>query len=180
MGKEKPLEVWEVFRRQLRAARKARRWTSVELAERIRELGFDGPDASRIRQLETVRDRVENTRLTEVIACAAALGVAPVYLIAPLEDDVSVQFGGFPVPGGVYRNWAEGRIAIGGWPEDWFFFYCEFAPQWRRKFLEDWAKKAAKDDPEGQGPQDVRVSIARTRHKDLARLIAKAEAERSE
>lgn len=174
MGKDTPLREGDVFARQLRKAREARKWKTPKLAERIKELGFEGPDASRLRQLETTPERVQNVRLREVIACAAGLGVAPVYLIAPLdEDDVTVKFGNTRVPGHAYRDWTEGRLAIEGWPEDWYFFYCAFAPQWRRKYLEKLASNAE------DGPQDARVFIARTRHKDLARLIAKADAERS-
>jgi transcriptional regulator with XRE-family HTH domain len=176
MARGRVLQDWEVFQTQLRKARKARKWSTAKLADQIRELGFDGPTASRIRQLETIPERASRVKLHEVIACAAGLGVAPVYLISPTEDRGQVRFGGMDVPSNVYRDWAEGRVAIGGWPEDWFFYYCEIAPQSRRKLFQEWARK----DHSPGDKQDARVFIARTRHADLARLIARAEAEREE
>ena len=78
-----PLEVWQVVSAQLGIARTERRWSVRELAERVHELGFDGPSSQRISQieaggrpgaLESVRQRAENIRLRGVVALAAALG----------------------------------------------------------------------------------------------------------
>src|SRR5262245_61013378 len=123
MAEQQQFEVWDVFRRQLRAARKTRNWSSRKLADRIADLGFDGPDASRIRQLETVQERAENVRLTEVIACAAGLGVAPVNLMTPFAENEWVLLGSGPCPPAAFRDWIRGRAPIGGDLDDWSLFY---------------------------------------------------------
>lgn len=79
---EPPL-VGEVFARRLREARNARRWTQQDLVGRLAEL-----DAAMDR---TVLARIEkgqrDVRLEEAVALAAALDVALVNLILPIEGD---------------------------------------------------------------------------------------------
>ena len=53
---------------------------------------------------------MKNVRLREVIACAAALGVAPINLLSPIDenDGPSVTWGRGELRPGVYRDWLVG------------------------------------------------------------------------
>lgn len=179
----KTYEVWESFSQRAVQARHDRGFTVRQLAERVAELGFDGPSAIRIRQIEAggragasadVRERLENVRLREVIALAAALDVAPVYLIAPLDNVSDVRFGAIPVPAAAFRSWLRGLAPIGGDLEAWWSFYFSGAPPEQRRLLQQHAEKARDKD----GPLDVRVFLAKTNRKHLAQMIAHDEARR--
>ena len=96
MADEDAIEVWQVFARELQAARKKRHWSVRELADRIEAAGFDGPSAARISQIEAggksgaseeVRQRAENVRLREVVAISVTLGPALLNLLAPTDEE---------------------------------------------------------------------------------------------
>ena len=133
---------------QLGIARTERRWSVRELAERVRELGFEGPSSQRISQIEaggrpgapeSVRQRAENIRLREVVALAAALGPALSNVLAPLDDSgPGIRLGRARLRPREYRDWIYGynREALGsGDPEDERMF-DEFVPAGRRKHVE--------------------------------------------
>jgi transcriptional regulator with XRE-family HTH domain len=90
MSDESPLLPEQVFAQRVREIRTRRGWTQQKLAERLSELGLptDRTTVLKIEKGETTRAR--NVSLREALAIAAALEVAPVHLIAPLEDDVLV------------------------------------------------------------------------------------------
>jgi transcriptional regulator with XRE-family HTH domain len=76
----------EVFRSQLREVRKVKRWTQQDLAEALARIGLN-LSAFAITRIETGHRGVS---LDQAIAMAAALGVSPLHMIVPLDDD-SVQ-----------------------------------------------------------------------------------------
>jgi hypothetical protein len=118
-----------------------------ELAEHVRELGFDGPGEKRIGQLEAggrpgapegVRQRAENVRLREVIALAVALGPALGNMLALnvlADTGPSVRLGEVRLRPREYRDWVFGynRRALGSDdPEDETLF-TQFVPKgWLR------------------------------------------------
>jgi len=79
----------QVLAHRVREARKRRDWTQQQLADRLRELGFPTHRLT-IAKIEKGGTRAENAPLREVLALAAALDVAPVHLLVPLEDEAMV------------------------------------------------------------------------------------------
>lgn len=75
-----------IFASRLREARKARAWTQGRLADELAQLGAP-MDRTTLAKIEKGQREV---RLEELIALAAALDVAPIYLLFPIKDDVVV------------------------------------------------------------------------------------------
>jgi transcriptional regulator with XRE-family HTH domain len=73
-----------IFARRLREARSARGWTQQYLADRLIEMGVK-MDRTAIARVERGQREV---RLEELVAIAAALDVALVYLLFPIDGDV--------------------------------------------------------------------------------------------
>jgi transcriptional regulator with XRE-family HTH domain len=76
----------QVVARRVREVRERRGWSRDRLVARLTELGVEmgRPTISRI---ESGRGRAENVTVNELLALAAALDVAPVHLMVPLEDE---------------------------------------------------------------------------------------------
>lgn len=89
-----------------------RAWSQQDLANRLEELKY--PMArSTITKIEGGGKRAENASVTDVLALAAALGVAPVHLLVPLEDDVHLQITpGNELPAPLARAWIRGQLPI--------------------------------------------------------------------
>jgi transcriptional regulator with XRE-family HTH domain len=77
----------EIVARRIVEAREARGWKQAELAERLEEVGYL-KSRSTVTKLEGGRYR--GISIDDVFAFAAALGVSPVHLLTPLEDEVIV------------------------------------------------------------------------------------------
>jgi ribosome-binding protein aMBF1 (putative translation factor) len=150
------LETWQAFGQQVAEARAARGWSVRQLAERVRDLGFDGPSEKRIGHIEAgsrigaaddVRQRAENVRLREVVALTVALGPALPNLLAPLNTRRcgGVRLGNRVVSPDDYRAWVLGidREPLGGDGED-LRLYTEFVPQSWAKWVEHKTAEAAR------------------------------------
>jgi transcriptional regulator with XRE-family HTH domain len=88
---DRPLYAGEVFSVRLREIRERRGWSQTELAERLDDYGRPFQRTT-ITKLETPgHQQARNVKLEDVLAIAAVLGVAPVHLFIPLEDDVRVR-----------------------------------------------------------------------------------------
>jgi hypothetical protein len=181
MTPAEPVECAVAFARALFDARKLRRdWSVRQLAERIEGLGFDGPDEDRLRQLEAggkekptaaTRQRLENVRLREVIACAAALGVAPVSLLAPIDEEngPSVKWGRGDLAPRVFRDWlAGGNIKDVSPDASDHVLYHSFQPQ---RILDALAKRAPDFKVAGQTPP-LAVRVAQMPKEDLQQAWA--------
>jgi transcriptional regulator with XRE-family HTH domain len=73
----------EVFRSRLREVRRLKGWTQQELADALARAGLD-LSAFAITRIETGNRGVS---LDQAIAMAAVLGVSPLHMIVPLEDE---------------------------------------------------------------------------------------------
>lgn len=180
---EQQLEVWQVFSRQLRAARNRRGWSLAQLARRIEERGFAEPGRARLHQIEAggleganedSRQRAENVRLREVIACAYALGVAPTNLMCPIKskEPSFVRFGNMLLPPYAFRGWFRGAHAVGNDLSDWGFYYLDFAPTGQKERIK---AKAAEYRGSMETGIPVDVYLARLKPTELEALIYKTE-----
>jgi transcriptional regulator with XRE-family HTH domain len=98
--------VGAIFARRLREARDERVWTQQDLSDALDALGAP-MDRTTIAKLEKQQREV---RLDELIAIAAALDVAVLHLILPIEGDDAVRLAP-SLETGVERarDWAGGR-----------------------------------------------------------------------
>lgn len=118
---EHSLRPGQVFARRVREARKGRGWTQAELAERVRERTGYPISRVTITKIERGEGRAENTPLQEILVLAAALDVAPVHLLAPLENEAAVKLGDkLTVPATYARAWVRGLIPLPGGDLRWF------------------------------------------------------------
>jgi transcriptional regulator with XRE-family HTH domain len=100
---------------RVKAVRKRRGWSAGQLAEQMTAHGFPW-DRFTVQNLENGRRR--SVTLDEVGALARVLGVAPLHLILPIDDD---QQGVEIDPGKAYpaflvREWFAGQRALGADP----------------------------------------------------------------
>src|SRR5262245_21538204 len=90
-------------------ARDSRGWSQARLARELQRLGYD-KSRSTLTKLEGGRYR--NVSVDDLFALAAALGIAPTYLLTPLEDDSIVAVAPkVQLPAWAVRKWirAEAR-----------------------------------------------------------------------
>ena len=99
----------EIVARRVVEARKSLGWTQAKFAERLREIGYV-KSRSTLTKLEGGQYR--GVSVDDLFALAAALGVAPVHLLVPLEDDATVAVAprvNFPAP--LARAWIRGTAS---------------------------------------------------------------------
>lgn len=92
--------------------------SAQELADKVKELG-GRLDRAAIAKIES---KTRNVSLDEALLLAAALDVAPVHLIFPLDDDRAVEIASRsqPVPARDAREWLRGREPLPGTNEKLF------------------------------------------------------------
>jgi transcriptional regulator with XRE-family HTH domain len=69
----------------MRGVRAARGWSAQQLADRCAELGMPDLDRSAVANIEN--ERRQRIGVDELFVLALALGVAPVHLAVPLDED---------------------------------------------------------------------------------------------
>lgn len=74
----------EAFAERMRAARRSAGLSQADLAKRLAQLGFARLKRTTILAIEK---KTRNVSLDEALAIAAALGVAPIHLMVPFEDE---------------------------------------------------------------------------------------------
>jgi transcriptional regulator with XRE-family HTH domain len=90
----------------LREARDARGWTQQDLSDALGAIGAP-MDRTTIAKLEK---RQREVRLDELVAIAAALDCAPVFLFLPIDGDAPVRLAPkLQVDGAHARAWARGE-----------------------------------------------------------------------
>jgi transcriptional regulator with XRE-family HTH domain len=105
-----PLTPGQVFAERVKARRKRLGWTQQQLADRLREYGLP-TDRTTIVKLEK-GERAQAAPLDRLFAFAAALGVAPVHLFVPLDDDASIAIGNTTLPAPHARSWIRGETPL--------------------------------------------------------------------
>jgi transcriptional regulator with XRE-family HTH domain len=101
-----------IFGRRVREVRNRHGWTQAQLAKRLTDLGRP-MDQAVVARLEAKKpsSRAVNVSLVDVLAFSAALGVSPVFLFLPLDDDAPVQVAPtLELPAGRVRDWVRGRL----------------------------------------------------------------------
>jgi transcriptional regulator with XRE-family HTH domain len=110
----------EVFRARLREVRRLKNWTQAELAVALARAGLDIGEPAITRMERDSR----GVSLDEAVAISAVLGVSPLHMFVPLDDDedsrVTPQMG---VAATDARAWARGMRPLG--EEDERLFYAQ-------------------------------------------------------
>lgn len=107
-----------VFAARVREARRRRGWKQKDLSNRLDEIGYQLGRATIAKIEDPTRTRADAS-LEDVLAIAAALDVAPVHLLAPLEDEAVVRItdGLPPASAEIVRDWIRGmaplRVLVG-------------------------------------------------------------------
>lgn len=168
----------EVFRKRLREVRRLKRWTQQDLAEALAAAGVEMGEFAVVRMERGPR----GVSLDEAIAISAVLGVSPLHMLVPLEDDSIQLTPQRAVDAADARAWLRGqrplreadeRLFYAQTPEseaDWF----PVAPgPWRFENLEDfkatrarWERDILRDamfpgSPEKQETQAEDIRVAR-------------------
>jgi transcriptional regulator with XRE-family HTH domain len=89
---KKQVPAWrldEVVAAQVKTAREHKRWKQSDLAARLVELGFTGWRQSKVAKLEN--GDTKRLSVEELVALAAALGVQPIHLLTPADDEALVE-----------------------------------------------------------------------------------------
>src|SRR6266511_1650857 len=106
-----------IFARRVKEARKRRDWSQQTLADRLTELGYP---MTRVVLTKLEAGKRQAT-LEDIFAFAVALGVAPVHLLVPLDDDEQVavvptrSFSAVVVRGWLRGLYPAGKEALGVW-----------------------------------------------------------------
>jgi 8-oxo-dGTP pyrophosphatase MutT (NUDIX family)/transcriptional regulator with XRE-family HTH domain len=107
----------EVFRARLREVRRLKGWTQQQLADELASLGVR-LDASGITRMER---GTRGVTLDDVIAIAAALGVSPLHMIVPLDDNGAQLTPSLTVPTADARAWLRGQLPLDQADEHLFY-----------------------------------------------------------
>jgi transcriptional regulator with XRE-family HTH domain len=103
-----------IFASRVGAARQARGWTQQMVADRLQAMGFPISRAVLSEIEDPTRKRSQRVTLNDVFAISYVLGVAPVHMVVPLEDDgplVAITPDA-PVDSSTARRWIRGDIAL--------------------------------------------------------------------
>ncbi len=139
----------DVFRARLREVRRLKRWTQADLAAALAGTGLDIGEPAITRMERGSR----GVSLDEAIAISAVLGVSPLHMFVPLDDDGSQLTPQMSVPATDARAWARGQRPLR--EEDEPLFYAQTPESeadwlplvpgaWRFKNQEDFAATRAK------------------------------------
>lgn len=151
----------QIFARRLKEVRTRRGWSQTELAMRLEDFGrpmlrqtianLENPEHSRARHVP----------LEDVLAIAAVLGVAPVHMFVPLEDDTRVRLfertirddeGSVVqdlgvVPAFIARAWVRGQGTVGEYNHRVFFSEM---PEREREAMIEQSEKSARETGVGE------------------------------
>jgi transcriptional regulator with XRE-family HTH domain len=107
---EHALRPAEIVARRVVEARKSRGWSQAQLVDELAELGYVKSRPT-ISKLEAGDYR--GVSVDDLFALSAALGIAPVFLLAPLEDESPVAIAPrVQVPAWVARAWIRAEIKL--------------------------------------------------------------------
>lgn len=98
----------QVFARRVVESRRGRAWTMQQLTKRLAEVGFP-VDRMTVTRIEQGSRRIE---VGEALAVAAALDVAPAYLLTPLGSDEPMSVAGTQFTSGQVQAWIVGDAPL--------------------------------------------------------------------
>lgn len=99
-----------MFADRLKEVREGKGWTQQRLAQELQELG-DALTQGTIARIET--KAIRRISLDDALAIAAALGVSPLHLLAPTDDDSKVAITAkLSVLAPEVRAWVRGQKAL--------------------------------------------------------------------
>ncbi|HST24419.1 MAG TPA: helix-turn-helix transcriptional regulator [Gaiellaceae bacterium] len=123
----------EVFADRLKQVRSRKGWTQDRLSAELQRLGHPLHRVT-LAKLERGGTRSQNVSLQDVLAIAAALGVAPIHLFVPFREDEQVAITPQLVRTGAnVRAWVRGRGLLGD--EDERFYFTELPPEEQRQAM---------------------------------------------
>ena len=156
----------EVFRARLREVRRLRGWTQADLASALASAGLDLGESAVVRMERGIR----GVSLDEAIAIAAVLGVSPMHMIVPIDDNGIQLAPQVTVPTTDARAWIRGQRPLTEADEQLFYAqapvseaeWLAIAPgAWRSWTREDYQATRAKWEREiyraaigGRAPQE--------------------------
>jgi len=109
----------EVFRARLREVRRLKGWTQQQLADALAAAGVK-LDASGITRMER---GTRGVTLDDVIAIAAALGVSPLHMFVPLDNDEALNVApGLTADTVNVRAWIRGQRPLRDTDDDRLFY----------------------------------------------------------
>ena len=109
----------EVFRARLREVRRLKGWTQQQLADALADAGVK-LDASAITRLER---GTRGLSLDDVLAIAAALGVSPLHLFVPLDNDEELNVAPSLTANALdVRAWVRGQRPLRETDDDRLFY----------------------------------------------------------
>jgi 8-oxo-dGTP pyrophosphatase MutT (NUDIX family)/transcriptional regulator with XRE-family HTH domain len=139
----------EVFRVRLREVRRLRGWTQADLASALARAGVDLGESAVVRMERGIR----GVSLDEAIAIATVLGVSPLHMIVPLDDNGSQLTPRLTVPTTEARAWIRGQRPLTEADEQLYYAqapvseaeWLAIAPgAWRFKTKEEYQSTRAK------------------------------------
>jgi transcriptional regulator with XRE-family HTH domain len=109
-----PNEVGAIFGRRVREVRRRRDWSQAELSRRLAEIGHPMSQVVIARiEAKSPGSRALKVSLDDVVAIAGVLGVSPLFLFLPLEDDAVVSISpSLELPAEQVRAWVRGDLPL--------------------------------------------------------------------
>ncbi len=103
----------DTVRERIQHARMRKGWNQRELAEAMTSAGWP-IDRSTIAKIESgTSHRADRLTVNEVIGFAVVLGMSPLHLLVPWENDVPVALTQkVTAPAWIVRGWVEGRLPL--------------------------------------------------------------------
>ncbi len=139
----------EVFRARLREVRRLRGWTQADLASALASAGVDLGESAVVRMERGIR----GVSLDEAIAIATVLGVSPLHMIIPVDDNGAQLAPQITVATTDARAWIRGQRPLTEADEQLYYAqapaseaeWLAIAPgAWRFKTREDYEATKAK------------------------------------
>jgi len=127
----------DTFAQYIAEARQTKRWSQDDLSEAMKKLGMP-MDRTVIAKIEGGYRK--DIGLNEVVTLCAALGVAPLHMIVPWDDDWMVALGARGLerkdaapkamePAHVVRDWFVGKRALRVTDDTRLYHYMQKPPQ---------------------------------------------------
>jgi transcriptional regulator with XRE-family HTH domain len=158
----------DVVAEHVRAVRRRRGLTAAQLAQRCAELGVPELTEQALYNIETGRPDKEGRRrrdvsVDELLVLAAALDIAPEYLVVPFDDEMPYQVTPtVTAPAEYVRKWVQGDHGLPG-VTDWYLYAVEVPKSEWAKMMDGYKamQRLALRDPEFATEEEIGGFIER-------------------